>query len=587
MLRVDGEKVVLKRPDAKEISVALALLSDADRKYVESIEPDAFAATDARRPEPATPAERSESEQEPAQPEVPITETHLGEAEVVDLSGDAWTYRPDAASQSLRLRNVRLPLAKMDFFENPQQILLSPAEQRAFVVNVQTHRGQKINVQALDLQRGRISGSGLFSTQVAPIAVSPDGQRILARSQSFGFGKQTELRLYTRDGLKATPEKAWVPYHHHAADGLHSMRNADVVWAEFLGNDRVMTLSEAGELAVWTIAELKPLYQIKLSGGTLPALSRGGKYVAVAVTDGVAILQVDDGKLAGLLPADLSGFGKNWADFSPDGRKLALLSGGTRLRVWDLTTQKLEREFPVDAPRGTLHGGPRELAWIDGNFLLVGSTVYDVEHYSPVWTYRSITPWVEFAGRVWFVADRRTAPVLTSGVVPAQAVRDKWAKIAPEEMLVIAPGAEVAVELQTADPHTAEVRESIVRSLTERGLKVVPQSDIKLIGTIGPGDSKTLNYRTIGGFNRGTTSVTVQGYVATLSYVVNGQTVWQYTTQTGAPLFVHMKQGDSVASAAQSQAQMTSKVFERVWIPVHVPRPDADADKAISDYPNG
>jgi hypothetical protein len=47
-------------------------------------------------------------------------------------------------------------------------------------------------------------------------------------------------------------------------------------------------------------------------------------------------------------------------------------------------------------------------------------------------------------------------------------------------------------------------------------------------------------------------------------------------TKTGAPMVVHMEKGESVAEAAQKQANLDSKVFDSVWIPVYVAKPVAD-----------
>ncbi len=354
-LRVDGENVVLKRTDEKEIAVPLARLSDTDRQYVEALEPSAVV----EESETPSPAGLAHEKEKPAPRELPLTETNLGAADVMELIGDGWTYQPDPVLEGQGLRKVRLPLAKMNFFEKPQQILLVPAEKRAFVVTYKNFQGKQIGVQAFDVQRGTPSGSGVFSKQAAPIAASADGNWILARSQGDSFGTTAELRLYKRNGMKVTPEKAWIPYRHHGPldEGGHEPhypREAEVVWAEFLGSDRVISLSRVGELAVWSVADLKPFYQIKLSGDSQPALSRGGKYLAVTLTGSVAILQTSDGKLVGQLPADAA-TAMSALDFSLDGRKLALRTLGNRLRVWDLTTQELEREFSIPAHRGMPH----------------------------------------------------------------------------------------------------------------------------------------------------------------------------------------------------------------------------------------
>ncbi len=228
-----------------------------------------------------------------------------------------------------------------------------------------------------------------------------------------------------------------------------------------------------------------------------------------------------------------------------------------------------------------------DIAWLDDDFLLVGNRVVNPEHYATVWTYTSISPWNEYGGRVWYIANAHRTPALTSSTLPTPAVRKEWAKASSEDRLVIRPGTEVSIDLQTADQYTDEVRRHITEMLTRQGLKIVPQSDVKLVGTIAPGQVRDVEYRTFGRGFRDTTKVSVQGLVATLSYEVKGEKVWQFQTQTGAPHFVRPKEGQSIADAAQSSAQLDSRAFERAWIPVTVPRPAADASGTTSASPAG
>ncbi len=212
----------------------------------------------------------------------------------------------------------------------------------------------------------------------------------------------------------------------------------------------------------------------------------------------------------------------------------------------------------------------------------------DVSHYRPVATYGRLSTWLEQGGRVWYVEDPvgTGTSTLTSAIVPSQTIRDQWSKVPTDEtQLVIHPGVEVALELQTNDAHTAETRQSLVQSLSQRGLKIVPQSPIKLVGTIGPGKTSAMNYTSVGRFGRNSTAVSVQGHVATLSYQVDGNTVWEHTRETSAPHFMHLKKGESIAETAQSQANLDSQAFLGFWIPVNVPRPNPDVTAATSEYP--
>jgi hypothetical protein len=343
-----------------------------------------------------------------------------------------------------------------------------------------------------------------------------------------------------------------------------------VVWADFLDNNRVISLSEAGELAVWSVPELKPLYQAQLPSRSRAAISRGRKFVAIAKQDGILLLHAASGKFAGFLEGDRASESAA-LDFSLDGRRLALLNSRSRLRVWDLETKKLEREFAVNFHRDSFVD-KRQMAWVAPGYLLTGNQLIDVERYVTIPAYHPLISWTEYQGQVWLLDAVIGSPVVYSENIPAKQLRDKWAKLPADAYLVIKPGLEVAVAIQTTDPHTAAVRDAIVKSLTERGINVVADSPIKLIGTIGAAPPEAVTYNSAGAFGAQNTSVTIQGNMATLMYQVNGEVVWTYMTKTGAPLFVRSKKGESIAQAAQAQATLDSRVFQNAWIPVYVAR---------------
>ncbi|REK07159.1 MAG: hypothetical protein DWQ37_21655 [Planctomycetota bacterium] len=579
LLRVDGDNVVIKRADDKELAVPLARLSDADKKYVASIVPGT--STD-------SPAEES-AEAMPAR-EVELTETHLGAARVVQISGRDWNYQPDASPTERKLRNVRIPLKEIEFLASVELFLL-PDQGRAFVAAALSHGSeQKATVQAIDLQRGLVVGEGVFSNEVTPIDMSLDGKWILARSQGFGTGTSAELRLYERKGMNAEPKVAWVPYNHHGPATEWAGRwsypwNADVEWAKFLGSEHVVTLSHDNELAVWQIDGLKPIYQAKLSSWSRPTFSAGENYLAMTVPEGIAILHAATGATAGVLPQENAG-GPSLLAFSPDGTKLASCTYQGHLRVWDLTTQKLIREFSVSPSGGSTSA--RDLAWLDDKLLLRGDDVVDVEHYCTVWS-SGTTPHREayavLEDQLWRVERPHGGALITSMSVPPASVRDQWAKVPAEAAVVIRPGMEVAVDIQVADQYADEARQAIVDSLTRRGMKVVPEADLKLVAKIELGKTETMNYETrqFGRpFSRSTTQVNVQRQIGTLSYELGGKTVWKREQHGGAPWHMHLKEGENIQQAAQDKARLDSRIFQKMWVPVTV----ADKDKVAQATPS-
>ena len=146
-----------------------------------------------------------------------------------------------------------------------------------------------------------MDAAGAFDAGMTPLDVAPDGSMVLARTDGFGFGKRAELRIYAHDGDKVNPVAAWIPYNHHvlggalaqtkahAADGdatrtdrhgsLHP--DADVEWAAFVDAKHVLSISRAGELALWEIPKIRPVYVVhgRRSTGAQrwPGIHRGGR----------------------------------------------------------------------------------------------------------------------------------------------------------------------------------------------------------------------------------------------------------------------------------------------------------------------
>ncbi len=134
-LRVEGDNLVLSLTNGKVITVPIDRLSKEDRRYLAD--------------------EGSVEFDEPAEPEIPLVETHLGAAELIELTAAEWTYQPDKQAAGPALRNVRLPLAPLEFAARPQQILLAPAAKGALVVTLNQHGGQKFGLQTVDFSAVR------------------------------------------------------------------------------------------------------------------------------------------------------------------------------------------------------------------------------------------------------------------------------------------------------------------------------------------------------------------------------------------------------------------------------------------------
>ena len=328
-------------------------------------------------------------------------------------------------------------------------------------------------------------------------------------------------------------------------------------------------------MAYWNVAEIEPLYSVKLLAGAQPTLSAGKNVLAVATASGISLLKTADGSLLASIPADMRSFFHHQIAFRDDGAQLALVQDSRRVRIWDLKKGELTRDFAIDAQAAFVS----TLAWIGNDHLLVNSNrVVDIPHRVVAWIYPGRTTAAQVAGRrVWAVQPGigRSSATLTSMIAPPQEAHDALAKLSEDEVLVIRPGLDVTVELPAlagaADPEASRL--AVIEQLKERGMNVVPGATVKLVASLQNGATKTISYRPFG-HARNAPAMTHQAteQVLTLSYQVKGETVWKFETRTSPPTVLHLQQGQSIDQSLQKSMQLDPKILERTWIPAYVAR---------------
>ena len=121
----DGN-VVLRRTDDKEVTVPIDKLCEADQKFLSSVSGSKSSApSDSKTSDKSSDSSGGTSDSQTGGAKISITETDLNKARVVDLGGSVqWTYKPDPASASEKLPNARVTLGSLEFFDQPQKILL-------------------------------------------------------------------------------------------------------------------------------------------------------------------------------------------------------------------------------------------------------------------------------------------------------------------------------------------------------------------------------------------------------------------------------------------------------------------------------
>ncbi len=585
LVRIEGDRVVLVREDNKEIKVTLKVLSPADLQYVEKMK--------AAKSQPVPPV---------PQPEVPTStltdkldeppktldmlraesrvEIDAGLAIPIDLTGDGtWKYTPDAVQGAAAVTPMQVPLsiAAADHQEAARTLFL-PREKKAIVVyqpsnsskDTQSHRSY-----ICDFDRGRVE-SRIDTAADAPVAISPDSSKLLLSHREPDARNNTVLTVCSRSDANFQRLVTWKPY--------GSQQSGDVVWADFVDAQQLVTLNIAGDVVVWNIPDLWPKWTGKLDRGAAIALSPGRKFLAAAQGDGVKLLSVADGKVAGVIPAEIDA--ADAVAFHDDGKRLAVWSAD-RIRVWDLETASLEQDFGLQRSFFGSVRGDRKLDWVDDNHLLLdGRLLVDLNHRVACWEFTNVgRAAAVFAGRLWFVDEKATAPKLCSLALPNRDGLEAVAKFTPEQMLVLQPGMKVAVEITNngSSGDTNAAREALVKKLTDNGISVVPESSVRLVGEIVAGQTQKIQVRVWSAMGPSFDGQEHQFTPRTmvLRLFTGGEEVWKRGFTKKPSSFIQLEENETVDQALARLTEASVELLGKYRLPRYLAQ-DSGRQSAIA-----
>jgi hypothetical protein len=546
LVRADDKSVVLKPKHGKLITVMINKLSDGDQRFLKGVEVRSTGSGPDKKQPGAAPAVSSRP---PATKSgVKITEFDIPKS--LDLAAtDAWTYTPDEPAAP-KPPLARVSLGAEQPFISVSKLLVAGAKAKAVVTKRDMRVHDRVQVIVVDLESGSVESSAQFAQNLEPVDVAPDLSRVLACELSrIEFVEYFNLHLFDLDGAKLKLRGAWKPYAHQ--DELQV-----VLDYRLLGRDKVLTVSNTGLVIVWDAGDkLAPLYQLE-SRTLHPAISPQGKYLAVAVAAGIAILEPGSGEVAGFLPAETGD--RSSLAFDAAGTQLALVDN-SRIRVWDLASRELTADFDAGPWTG------QRVEWVDHDYLLLDHrSVIDVPHRVVVQAYQAPPFAVQVGGDLWYVAEDDAAKeeVLDSGPLISDETRRVTAGLRAEDLLVLRPGVGVALQVQL--PGFPKQRDKVVQDLQNQivaaGMHVVEQSKYRLQVGLRPGMEMNVIYITHDNFRHQSTKT--QSQMSAIELLIDGKSIWNRNGFV-QPNFVAVKEGESLGQALDhAQAEQIAKLGE-------------------------
>jgi hypothetical protein len=554
--------VVLKNLDGKTINLPLNKLSKADQEVVANLTRPAGSPKGADHQPKALGSDDTQAtaggsgDWSSAQQIVP------------QVIGGDWSLQIDnAAPAKIKPRAVALRPKKQDeFFEKGVGLLIAASPKPLAILTLGNQPpGQapgRTTLEWCDLSGpAKTPASTPFKHETLPLDVSDDGTLLVARANGFHLGQKDRLFLWSIEGRKAIPRSSFVPY----PDDQHA--DHDIVWASLLGSDRLLTASWSGKVACWDLNSQTVIYWLPAARMTRPALSPGGKQLAVITDAGIVILDPGTGDTLAALPGQF-GMGSIIA-YRPDSAQLALLNS-RRLLVWDLATGKEHRDISliVETPS-------QRIDWTDKNYVLVdGQWLVDLDRRIVLWQYEGHSP--ELSATVGdaylYFAEQGNMRGLMPLALPHAEAKKVAAGLDPDRLLAVKPGVKVSIEVNS--PIAADQQQKVIDALSQRlqsqGLEVEPNQPIKLVASTSTGKSQEIAYR---GFGFRENKITVTEQIATISLMVNGKTAWEARTVATAPPVVFIEKDKTLEQAIAEYQKPPLKYFETVHVPNYVPKP--------------
>ena len=520
----------------------------------------------------------------PAAFELPITKA-VGVARPITLApaAPAWSLAPDVPNPAPKPTNQSIELkgGSREFFESPQLIVPrggggSPIALVSYI-DAPPGKPAAVRCERVNLATGASNGVLLMPAASEPLELSPSGKVLLSRAYSREPGKRDRLDLWSVVPTGAAPPKhqlSFKPY-----DGEDWPRR-DAVWASFVDDQHLLTLSSEGLLIHWDLTGPAPKadWQIALSRfGSAAAFSPTRKYLAASDDKDVVFLDPQTGNLLGRLEG--AGMAGGDIAFRDDGKQLVTLSSGRTIRTWDLETGKLLRDVLI--PKG---GSGAPIAFADNDYILLGGgrDLLDLDRRIILWQYE--LPYHDppasgqWASRFWqYIApeSKTAAPTLVSAALPHDEAKKIAATLKPEDLLLIKPGITVSLEvnIEASDKERQQVIDSLKSKLRKNQITLAdtPQP-IKLIATTSLGESRQQEYEQFATGHK--TSVTITPHITRLAFETSdGKIAWESATTTSAHSMLNAKEPGGLQSAADATAKYNIPFLISCPLPPYVTIP--------------
>lgn len=560
-------KVKLRSANGRTYEIEITQLSTADRDYLKTLEESPFKEVgDSPFMEVKEGNANGKTSKSGVSGQV-IPDWSDADLILVEGPEEGWKYSPPSEGlPKFKAKNVALP--KAEFGEHLKTMVSNNQAKRVALGVEQNSAGKSFSrVILADIMAGRLVANQQYQQKLVPISIHPDGQRILLRSDEFGFGAQGTLRIDRVEGKGLVEQARFEPY----ADEDRSSER-DVKWAEFVGDNQILTCSRGGRVALWS-SDLKPVVQFHLKQIIFTAgVSPDRRYVAIADIKNLYIFDTETKSFAGIVPVPQDTVPGHLA-FSPSGAKIAVV-GGNRAITWDAATGEISSDFPINgvAELGVVFSGE--------DYLLVGSQyLIDLENQVKLWQYQG-SNYSASSGNQVLIPDYNfihNGAIMAGQLPHPEALKALEDAKSRGDLFLLKPGDTVNLDVsEIPESHQERVRKGITEQLAKHRIQIGQGAPVTVKASI-QGTATTQSYTV---FGRGRMDLNVNRQVSRVQIISDGKTAWSQQ-QDNIPGMIQAKGNESMQDVVtRMTANPNLQFFDRVRLPQVVQKPVGDKASA-------
>jgi hypothetical protein len=606
----DKQTIQLEKEDGNMVAVPFEKLSEADQAFIESfLLASAASRTSVSQDDPenpfaggspvnkATPNSSMSKESDPFSKSPNLSKslspaskkeeseagavpriTMQGTPKLISLNfgGQPWNGSPAEEAVYTTREDAAWQLAiKKDFFDSAAFVVSGDTGWLSFD-NVGRGRNNSKYGQlySVNISNGDVQSIFESSDPWRLLAVSPSGSRLVSLLAHRPFLQGNQVAVFERDNQGTMRPK----FQFTAGDGEW----AECVWAGFLSDQRLVTLTQKHDLTIWNLETKSAIARGNTGGSQKIAISHQGDRIAIPSPKSIAILETSELKQIGCLEVD--GTAIPSVAFSSDGQHLAALVPYA-VQIFSLVDGSLQKSISiaeVNAQAG--------LAWVGKNVLINQRLLIDTSTGLPLWTYdlgNAVTCIQGNRLHAVFPSEQATATVSVS--LPHAAVSGSLKQREVADLYVLGPGSTFRIQDDLAELTAAEkseVRAAMIKKLTDKGWKEDEESANLVSLSLSQGEVVNIEYQESGfpfrllppppffGRSSGTTSkASARPWKHAIVFTVNDQEVYRTQTTIGPPQSLQCKEGETTQQAVDRLCEPSLNFFKGADFPKQIMNP--------------